>query len=258
MLVSIVVPFLATLLLVLILSRLTSRWLAELLGARLYVVLLWPGVVVHEFSHLLGALLTFTRVKGFSLWPKSTPTGQVLGSVTHEATSNPVTLILISLFPILGGAFILFVLAQLLLPTSPTTAPVLGHTTTSSQVLLVYFEAWWNFIKSFWQALNFSTWQSWLFIYLVLCISPHLAPSGSDLAHTSAGFTALSVLAILVVWGGDLIGKPVGDLLLRWITESISFFIPLLSYALNVLILAFIVIGTAIGLRHLNERTVWW
>ena len=63
----------------------------------------------------------FTRVHGFS-YGRKIDGGTVLGSVTHEASNNPITLIIISIFPLLGGTFILW-LVTMLLPQAPV-APV--------------------------------------------------------------------------------------------------------------------------------------
>jgi len=251
---GVVIPFLVALLVTLWLSRITSRYLLELLGERLYLILLWPGVVVHELSHLLGALLTLTRVTGFSLWPR----GGVLGSVTHEASGNPLTLILISIFPLLGGAFVLWVLTLVLVPGAPTGAPVVAWASGWGATVAEYISAWWNFTRELWSALDLGTWQSWLFIYLTLTIAAHLAPSNKDLTHTAAGFTALSLLAVLLVWGGSLIGQPIGDKLAGWAQGTFNFFLPLLSYALAILLVVAIVVSTAVGIKRLNQRVVWW
>ncbi len=256
-----VVSFLIMLLGVLLFSRLVNHWLALILTRRWYQILLWPGVVVHELSHLLGALLTFTKVTGFSLLPvKPGPTGQVLGSVIHKATGNPVTLILISLFPFLGGSFILWVLAILLIPGMPLEAPALLINSAENFLALGinYFIAWWGFVILFWQALIFSSWQTWLFLYLAIAIGAHLAPSNQDLGNTSAGLTALSLLAVLIVFIGELLGKSVGGVLISWLTGTLNFFAPLISYSLALLITIAIIIGIVVGIKKLNNTVVWW
>jgi len=258
MIISALLPFLITLLAVLLLSRLVSKYLLELLGDRFYAIMLWPGVVIHELSHLLGAVLTFTRVKGFSLIPKSVPGGKVLGSVTHEASGNPVTLILISLFPLLGGAFILWVLTLILVPQAPLAAPGIVVDGSFWNVIINYLGSWWSFIQGLWQAMDFGTWQTWIFLYITLAVAAHLAPSNHDFGFTAAGFTALSILAVLVVFGGNLIGQPVGDTLLGWISGAVNFFAPLLTYALSLLLLVGLMVSLAVGTKRLNERVVWW
>ncbi len=255
----IIISFCVTLILVLILSRLVNFWLEQLLGSRWFKIICWPGVVVHELSHLLGAVLTLTKVTGFSLLPRSIGSaGQVLGSVTHEASKNPLTLILISLFPFLGGSFILWCLAIILIPNAPLLAPVINISSNISQSSLSYLSSWWSFIIYFWQILDFSVWQTWLFLYLAFGISAHLAPSTPDLKHTSASFTAISLLVILLVYGSQFLGKPIGGLLLSWSVSAITFFAPLLSYSLAMLLLVVMIVGISLGIKRLNHTVVWW
>lgn len=255
MLFTALVPFLASVLLLLALSRVVSRWLRELLGVRLYAVLLWPGVVVHELSHLLGAMLTFTKVTGVSLLPRPPGTGgQVLGSVSHEATRNPVVLILISLFPLLGGSFILWVLSQLLLPGAPATAPALDlHGAWS----FAYLAPWGQFLLGFWAAFNAAAWQSWVFAYLAVAIAAHLAPSNHDFGHAAAGFTALSLLAVLITWAAGRFNQAIATTLGQWIVGALNFFVPLLWYALGLLAVVAFLVGLVYGLKRLNQRVVW-
>ncbi|MFH1111939.1 MAG: hypothetical protein V1712_02615 [Patescibacteria group bacterium] len=255
-----VFSFLIMLLGVLLLSRLVNHWLALVLNHRWYQILLWPGVVVHELSHLLGALLTFTRVTGFSLLPKIASGGSVLGSVTHKATGNPITLILISIFPFLGGSFILWVLAILLIPVIPVEAPSVLIMSDANFLTtgINYFTAWWSFVVLFWQALVFTTWQTWLFLYLAIAIGAHLAPSNHDLGHTAAGLTALSLLVILIVFGAELVGQSLGGILTNWLAGALNFFAPLISYSLALLIVIAILIGIVVGVKKLNNTVVWW
>ena len=253
-----IVSYLVTLLAVLVLARLVSRWLLELLGERWYAIVLWPGVVVHELSHLLGALLTFTRVTGFSLWPKSLAGGKVLGSVEHQATNNPVTLILISIFPLLGGAFILWLMAVLLLPEVPASAPLLTLASGAAAGFREYLNNWAWFMFDFLSVLKFSTWQTWLFIYFAFAISAHLAPSSHDLGHTAAGMAGLSILSVLLLMIANLIGQSLGDSLTNWLVSALSWLAPLLAYALALLLLVALVLGLAVGAKRLNERVVWW
>lgn len=247
--------FLATLVLLLTLSRLTSRWLAALLGNRWYRIALWPGVVAHELSHLLGAVLTFTKVTGVSLLPKPAGSaGQVLGSVTHQASRNPLTLIMISVFPLLGGSFLLWLLTLMLMPGAPTSSPELTILPSAA----AYFNSWWTFVQGFATAFNPLAWQSWLYVYLAAAIAAHLAPSNRDLGYMSAGFAALSVLLVIVAWVAELVSVPLGEVVMRWLTGSITFFLPLVSYALSLLVLVALIVGLCFSVKRLNDRKVWW
>lgn len=252
-----VLSFFVTLLGVLLLSRLVCLWLVKLCGLKWFNIVTWPGVVVHEASHLLGALLTFTKVSGFSVIPKKVSAGQILGSVTHEA-GNPVTLILISLFPFLGGSFILWCLAIILIPQAPVMAPTLSISTHLTSVSFNYFVAWWNFVFAFWQVLDFSLWTTWCFIYLAFAIASHLAPSVADFKNTATGFAGLSILVIILVYGGSFFGQSFGSKILDWFVGAISFFTPLLSYSLAILLIVALVVGVMLGIKKLNNTVVWW
>lgn len=254
MFIGYLVSCLVLLLGVLFLSWGTRKWLVELMGTKVAAVVLWPGVVVHELSHLLGAVLTFTRVTGVALLPK----GNALGSVSHVLPRNPLVLILISLFPILGASFILWLLAQLLLPIAPAVGPVPVFTGGWIASAAAYLNAWWEFMRAFWQAFSIQTWQSWFFAYLAICIAAHLAPSSTDFGHAAAGFTAVSLVAVAVVWGADLININLGERLARWTIEAVQFFIPLLAYSFALLLAAALLAVAALGIKRLNSRVDWW
>ena len=246
---STIISGLIAILLVLYLSRLSSKFLLVLFGQTIYNFLLWPGVVIHELSHLLGAVITFTRVHGFSLWPKKIDGGTVLGSVTHEASNNPITLIIISIFPLLGGTFILW-LVTMLLPQAPV-APVFNVSSEIWLNIVGYFTSWFTWVINLWQVFDFTIWQTWVFVYLTFCIAAHLSPSTHYLKYTAAGLTALSLLIILIVFISQLLGQNIGVQLAILTMGAITFLLPLLSYAAALLLLVVIISGLAFGLKKL-------
>ncbi len=66
-----------------------------------------PGTFVHEFSHLLSAIITFVPVGKFSLWPEIDEEGGVkLGSVAIAHT-DPFRRTFIGIAPIVFGTLIL-------------------------------------------------------------------------------------------------------------------------------------------------------
>jgi hypothetical protein len=66
-----------------------------------------PGTFVHEFSHLIAAIITFVPVGHFSLWPEIDEAGGVkLGSVAIAHT-DPFRRTFIGVAPIVFGALIL-------------------------------------------------------------------------------------------------------------------------------------------------------
>lgn len=254
------ISFLITVLLILALSRLVNRCLSYILPDWLYKIILWPGVVIHELSHLLGAVLTFTKVTGFSILPRIAPGSKVLGSLSHQSTSNPLTLVVISIFPFLGGSFILWLLSLWLVPQAPVNAPnlVIGSLGGWWLSLSNYLLAWWNFFWSLILAFDFTAFWTWIFVYLALTIVAHLAPSNKDLSYTAAGLTAISLFVILVSLIINLIGQQIKFDILGWVAGAINFFTPLVSYSLSLLIIFAVVVGLAAGIKRLNNIVVWW
>lgn len=253
---SLLIPFVVTLFLVLLLSRFCSRWLLELLGERLYVLVLWPGVVIHELSHLAAALLTFTKVTGISLLPKLNAGGRELGSVTHESVKDPFRLILISAFPLVGSAVVIWFLTIILLPQAPTAAPSIPAVTNWWQ-LMDYFKVWWRFVIDLWQAFNVHAWQSWLWLYLLICLSAHLAPSSHDLNYTATGIAVLTLLIILVVVLVGIFYKSVSQDLVSYFLKLVEAFTPLASFAIALLFIIFSILGLIIAVKRLNNRVNW-
>ncbi len=243
---------------ILLLSRFINRWLVEVIGRRAYIIVFWPGVVVHELSHLVAALLTFTKVVGFSLWPKSPQGGrQELGSVTHEATKNPLKLIIISLFPLVGGILISWLIAWWLLPHFPAV-PLLPLGDNSWASLADYFSKWLAFIWQIMSALDLTAWQTWLFFYLILSLAAHLVPSLTDLNYALAGLTALALFGLLLWLISGLIDYPLGQVMVWWLTKLLLALTPFFSYILALLLAVAVLTGLAVLIKRLNRRQDWY
>jgi len=243
---------------ILALSRLIGRWLRYLLGETVYVWLFWPGVLVHELSHLIAALITFTKVTGFSVWPQPAVAGhRQLGAVTHQSTRNPFKLIIISLFPLVGGALLTWLTAYWLLPQPPAVPLLpLGH--FSGAELVTYLNSWGHFVELIWSALHFSDWHTWLFIYLIVALSAHLMPSNPDLNYAVAGLIALALIVILLWLLTGLVSYPIVNILNRVMMVVLSLLTPLLSYVLALLLLVAALVGLGALLKHLNRKAFWY
>ena len=89
-------------------------------GNRFLALLLAPGLVVHEMSHVLACLLTGATVNHVSLFERGTA-----GKVTHTRPAVPlVGQALISLAPLVGcGAALWFLARGLLRPIGQQFAP---------------------------------------------------------------------------------------------------------------------------------------
>jgi hypothetical protein len=81
-------------------------------------VLIYPGVVVHELSHLVTAVILFVPVKKITLVPEKTGDSIRSGSVTIAQT-DPVRTTLIGIAPLFVGIAMLWAVTMYLMPPLP-------------------------------------------------------------------------------------------------------------------------------------------
>ncbi|MHA8137989.1 hypothetical protein ACYATM_02765 [Lactobacillaceae bacterium Scapto_B20] len=155
----------------------------------------WLGIMIHEFSHLVVAIVFGHKITGFRLLHiPSGPTDNQLGYVNH--TYNPKNSyqrmgnLFIGIAPIFGCAIALIVATKLLNPA-----------------LLVQFQQLPELNFS-WSMFNLSNiWQ----LLLLILIASNIAVGGfdlsdADLQHTKFGLLALVVLVIIATSFATLLG----------------------------------------------------
>lgn len=171
------------------LSVTLDRFIMRMLGRGWYLATMWPGVIVHELSHLTGCLITFTKVVEVKLFA---PSGETLGYVSHVKTQNPIKNIIISIAPLFGVSLVIAGIMQLLIPDTYSIVSNLNLSAFSSPSGFI------EIIKKSFTSLAFGNWQTYLALYLLITLSSHAAPSRIDLKHAATGFAGLLVLFILI------------------------------------------------------------
>lgn len=68
-----------------------------------YYLILFPGVIIHELSHVLACLITFTRIKTLKLFSKNG------GFVIHNKPRFLAVSFIISIAPFITGLSVLFI-----------------------------------------------------------------------------------------------------------------------------------------------------
>lgn len=107
---------------------------------RAYYLLLLPGTVVHELSHLLACLVLGLQVHKVSLFgvrPQADGTVQ-LGYVEHSG-GGPVRRFLVGIAPMLFITAIIYLLSRLLVPGGEGTWKVLSSPGLYAFVVLAFF-----------------------------------------------------------------------------------------------------------------------
>ena len=135
-----------------------------------------PGVIVHEFSHAIAAILTFHKVEKINIFD---PNG---GYVIHQKTREPVSQVIISFAPIIGISLSFLASTYLLQPG--WLAP-LDHYSINSVLQIL-------------ASTSFSSWQTWLYFYLCLSFATCLAPSKQDFKVAFAGILFILLILFLI------------------------------------------------------------
>lgn len=154
----------------------------------LYFLIMLPGVLIHEVSHLMAATLLGVRAGGLSLRPKVQRDGLHLGSV-QVARTDVVRESLIGLAPLIGGG-----LAILLIAGFAFRIPLESQGDVVNHLTYVI-----NHIEALLQRPNATLW-----IYLIFSISNTMLPSPSDRQSWQmlAVFVGIVAAATLLFNGG--------------------------------------------------------
>jgi hypothetical protein len=179
------------------LSRVVDHLLRRSLGPTLYMIIVTPGVAVHELSHTLGCFLTGARVVEVKLISKQG------GYVKHTKPRIPVVgPVVISLFPLFGGVLFIWIIAMAM-NYSGIGLLDLNDPISSAGRLASFFSA------------NFLRWHFWIFLYLLVSVSASLGPSNRDIRNCALGLTALALLFAVMIMASpflasslDHIGRP--------------------------------------------------
>ncbi len=181
---------------------------------RYYRLFVAPGVIVHELSHAAGCLITGSEITEINFWKASG------GHVKHRQPTEPLRRMLsdplIALAPIWGSFLFLALLTWLMVPN-------------------LFFLLIKSSTMPIWQAIDWSNWQTWLYLYLVTSLMATVAPSATDIRYALA---SLVILGLVLSLGLFIPGM--AQLLLSWGTSLQPFALFTLILLLVGLIIAFL------------------
>lgn len=152
----------------------------------LFSLLFFPGVLLHEASHYLAALLLGVRTGRFSVLPRPLPDGRLQLGAVETASADPLRETLIGAAPLLaGGAFVAFAgVDRLELPVLWAQGQAGAGDFFTLLDLLVNRP------------------DFWLWFYLLFTVSSTMLPSASDRkAWLPLGLFAGLLLAISLLAG---------------------------------------------------------
>jgi hypothetical protein len=146
----------------------------------LFSILLFPGVFIHEASHLLTALILRVKVNDFSLRPRLMPDGILRLGYVETRNADIIRSALIGAAPIVTGGIAITYLWANHLGLEPLLKELLNGQ-----------------IKNFMEGFKVLSSQPiyWLWVYLALAISSTMLPSAAD---RRSWLSFLLVAALLV------------------------------------------------------------
>ena len=242
------------------LSGYANSVLFRRLGRTLYLLMMWPGVVVHELSHLFACMVTFTKVVEVKLFAphEESPGTLVMGYVRHAQPGNPVSAALISGAPFFGGAAALWLAMRFFSPAAGAgvftalSLPSSGQELVASAIHLIgQFAA---FFVSLAGSLDLHSWTTYVFFYLVLVLSSHIAPSRPDMLHALAGVVGMGVLAWIFIAVGGWFGLTVPAGSLTAVSSWLGSVTVLLSYGMAFCLLLAGIAAAIEGVIALSKR----
>ncbi len=188
-------------------ERLTQRRLAERFGWRSIMWTGWLGTPIHELSHAVMCIAFRHRIDEIALFEPDEDAGRlgyVRHSFRHGNTFEELGNLFIGIAPLIGGSLALSVLLWMFYPDAARQAI---EQATSAQAIhispldrLVTMTT--GLCHHVFSPEHIGSGRFLGFLYLVLCIGSHMAPSRSDYAGARRGliiFVAVVALATLLL-----------------------------------------------------------
>lgn len=216
------------------------RWIGDPdVALVLYFVLVLPGVVIHELSHLLMALVLRVRVRRFSLGPvRQARGGRVsLGSI-EVARVDPVRGSLIGVAPLLAGSAVILLIGNRVLGISEWAAAFQSSGVEGIAAGLRAIAG----VPDF-----------WLWLYLIFAVSNAMLPSESDMQFVRPVliFLGIALLVVLVITGLPAIPESAGQRVGRGVGYLASAF----GLTLGVDLLFVLLLGLFLGVTRRAQGT---
>lgn len=192
-------------------ERISQRRLAERFGWNAVLWTGWLGTPIHELSHVVMCWLFRHRIDEVVLFEPDQQSGRlgyVRHSYRHDNGFETIGNVFIGIAPLIGGSLVLTILLLIFYfdaavggfrPSPNEEGQALG-------LLEQTFAMTRQIGSEIFTLKNLASVRLWLFLYLVLCVGSHMAPSRSDYEGASRGVfwlaTGLTGIALTLVLVG--------------------------------------------------------
>lgn len=211
----------------------------------LFSLLLLPGVVIHEVSHFISAILLRVQVTKFSIVPRSLKNGQLRMGYVETKRTDFIRDSLIGIAPLISGLLLVAYIAN----------NHLGLKNINTTFITANFRSIVPILENFLTQNDLGIW-----LYLCFCISSTMIPSSADRQSWKNVFFGMTIIIIiLVLFGtGDWLINTVSLQFERWLIRlTFIIFISLLIHILIFIPLSLIrfIISKTTGLQVLKNRS---
>lgn len=190
LLVILLAPFVVFAVAVHLLERLIQKRLAERFGWRSVLWTGWLGTPIHELSHAFLCRVFNHRIDEIALFEPDQRSGR-LGFVRHSFTPGnwyqELGNFFIGVAPLAGGSTVLVILLWMFYPTAIDHAFEASRQSDAAGPINQMMAIVTSVVQEILTAGNWATGRFWLFVYFVLCVGGHMAPSPSDYEGASRG-----------------------------------------------------------------------
>lgn len=163
------------LVLIMVIGYFINVMTARMTGGWVYRILVAPGVIIHEFSHAIGCLVTGARIQSINVFKRDG------GELKH--TGSPIPIIgnvIISLMPIITGIAILYFLPNLLSEAKLPQVSLLKDL-DNYKLQIIDYKSVFSIFSTLNSQFSVISWQFWAFIYLIFNLVATMAPSRQDI-----------------------------------------------------------------------------
>lgn len=187
------------------LESLTRTYWSRAFGRKGFLLTAWIGVPVHELGHAIMCLVFRHKIVATQFFPTDTSQG-ALGYVQHQYNQKSIYQrignFFIGIGPIISGITALILLMRYFVPASYYLFNTNLETTVTStsinlDMIQNMFLSTFFLLKSLFTMSNLLTPSFWLFLFIAICISAHIALSKPDIKGSIDGVIVMFIVLFL-------------------------------------------------------------
>ncbi|KFN02122.1 hypothetical protein D0U04_15865 [Bacillus clarus] len=187
------------------LESLTRTYWSRAFGRKGFLLTAWIGVPIHELGHAIMCILFGHKIVAAQFFPTNTNDG-ALGYVQHQYNRRNIYQrignFFIGIGPIFSGITALILFMYYFVPESYALFNSTLETTTQStsiniEMIQNMFLSTFFLLKSLFTLNNLFNLSFWLFLFIAICISAHIALSRPDIEGSVDGVIAIFIVLLL-------------------------------------------------------------